>query len=168
MLVIKSLIKSMVLLVLLLGAVLTAGAQNSTYISNHKIMATLLAEHYGIPAPVILAVAAIESSGGVSPVARVLNNHFGVVGRNNFVNSKGKKSRYKQYDNELASYIDFCQIVSRKKFYNKLKDNEDCRLWVKALSRAGYSEEPGQWEKKVYSVLQANAADSDDSELVSK
>ena len=166
--VIKSLIKRCVLLVLLSGVVFNAVAQNSTYISNHKIVAALLAEHYGIPAPVILAVAAVESSGGAAPVARVLNNHFGVVGKNNFVNQRGHKSRYKQYDNELASYIDFCQIITRKKFYKKLKDNEDCRLWVKALSKAGYSELPGQWEKKVFGVLTANTDQSDESEFASR
>ena len=116
-------------------------------------MAAVLYLQYGIPAPVILSVAAVESSGGMGPTARVLNNHFGMVGKNSFVNHKGHKSRYKQYSNELASYVDFCRLMTRKRFYNKLKDNDDCTAWIKAISHCGYSEQPGQWEQKVFSVL---------------
>lgn len=116
-------------------------------------MAAVLSLQYGIPAPVILSVAAVESSGGMGPTARVLNNHFGMVGKNSFVNHKGHKSRYKQYSNELASYVDFCRLMTHKRFYKKLKDNDDCIAWIKAISRCGYSEQPGQWEQRVFSVL---------------
>jgi len=156
MLLIKRILKRKVLIVALLGIICTATAQNNKYITNHKVMAAVLAEHYGIPASVILAVASIESSGGAAPTAKVLNNHFGMVGSNSFVNSKGHKSRYKEYANELASYIDFCELVTRKKFYARLKDNDDPKVWVKALSRSGYSELPAVWEQKVYSTLSAN------------
>ena len=131
----------------------SARAQNATYISNHKIIAAVLSQRYGIPAQVILAVAAIESSGGKAPVAKVLNNHFGMCGKNEIVNKQGHKSRYKQYANELASYIDFCECISRKAFYARLKDSENCTAWIKAISHAGYSEVPAQWEQKVFSVL---------------
>jgi flagellum-specific peptidoglycan hydrolase FlgJ len=102
---------------------------------------------------VILAVAAVESSGGKGPTAIVLNNHFGIVGKNDFVNNKGHKSRYKQYNNELASYMDFCKLISHKHFYKRLKGNNDCIAWVKAISNAGYSEQPEQWQQKVLGVL---------------
>jgi len=156
MLLIKRIIKRKVLIVALLGIICSATAQNHKYITNHKVMAAVLSEHYGIPASVILAVASIESSGGSAATAKVLNNHFGMVGDNNLVNHRGHKSRYKQYNNEIASYIDFCQVVSRKKFYSKLKDNDDPKVWVKALSKCGYSEAPEQWEQKVFSVLSSN------------
>ena len=116
-------------------------------------MAEVLSQRYGIPAAVILAVAAVESSGGKGPAAKVLNNHFGIVGHNSFVNHRGHKSRYKQYDNEMLSYVDFCRLISRKRFYSKLKDNENCIAWVKAISHCGYSEVPDEWEKKVLGVL---------------
>ncbi len=130
-----------------------ASAQNKSYITNHKLMAAILSAQYGIPTPVILSIAAIESSGGMAPTAKVLNNHFGMVGKNSFVNHKGHKSRYKQYSNELASYVDFCRVISRKHFYERLKDNGDCAAWIKAISHCGYSEEPAKWEQKVFSVL---------------
>jgi Bax protein len=150
---VRRLIKRKVLLLAMLAIVVSAYAQNTSYIANHKVGATILAQTYGIPAPVILSVAAIESSGGAGPAAKVLNNHFGIVGKNHIVNRKGHKSRYKQYANEWASYIDFCRLISRKRFYQKLKGNQNCQAWVKAISKCGYSEQPEEWEKKVFSVL---------------
>lgn len=149
-------IKKYLLVLALLGVVFTTQAQNKQYIANHKLFASILSEHYGIPTSVILAVATVESSGGKGPAAKVLNNHFGIEGKNNIVNFRGRKSRYKQYDNVYASYIDFCDMISRKKFYRKLKDNENPRLWIKAMSNAGYSESPEEWEQKIMSVLTAN------------
>ncbi len=148
--------KTAVLALVLLLSAYSGSAQNRRYIANHKLLATILSEAYGIPASVILAVASIESSGGVGPAAKVLNNHFGIVGKNNIVNRYGHQSRYKQYDNVYESYIDFCEVISRKRFYKKLKDNDDPAAWVKAISNAGYSEEPEQWERKVFGVLKRN------------
>ena len=149
-------LKKTMLIVALVVSAYSSQAQNRGYIADHKIFALLLSERYGIPASVILAVAAVESSGGVGPAAKVLNNHFGIVGKNNYVNSRGHKSRYKQYDNEYASYIDFCDMISRKKFYRRLKNNDNPSLWIKAMSNAGYSELPEEWEQKIFSVLRAN------------
>jgi flagellum-specific peptidoglycan hydrolase FlgJ len=156
MTVINRILKRNILVLALLAVSFAANAQNKNYITDHKILASLLGEHYGIPASVILAVAAVESSGGAGPVAKVLNNHFGMVGKNNFVNKRGHKSRYKQYDNEYASYIDFCNMISRKKFYSKLKNNENPKLWIKAMSSSGYSEKPEEWEQKIMSVVLSN------------
>ena len=149
----KKLLKSTLLTICLMLLVIGAHAQNKTYIANHKAIATVLSKRYGIPASVILSIAAIESSGGKCPVARVLNNHFGMEGKNCFVNRKGHCSRYKQYANVFASYLDFCNVISRKRFYNRLKDNEDAKAWVIAISHAGYSEVPDEWQKKVLGVL---------------
>jgi len=156
MIMIKRILKRKLLVLALLAVIFTASAQNNRYIVNHKAIAAVLSETYGIPASVILAVAAVESSGGAAPTAKVLNNHFGMVGSNSYVNRHGHKSRYKQYGSVYASYIDFCKVVTRKRFYAKLKDNDDPQVWVKALSRCGYSELPAQWEQKVFSVLSSN------------
>lgn len=154
--VISRIVKKTLLLLTLIAVVNTSFGQNKSYIADHKLFAHLLSEHYGIPASVILAVAAVESSGGAGPTARVLNNHFGIVGKNSYVNHRGNKSRYKQYDNEYASYIDFCDMISRKKFYKKLRNNDNPHAWIKAMSNAGYSESPIEWEQKIMSVLRAN------------
>ena len=153
MLFLQRLIKRKLLIIGLLAVICSANAQNKAYISNHKVIAALLSERYGIPASLILAVATIESSGGKAPTARVLNNHFGMEGKNSFVNKKGHTSRYKQYPNELASYFDFCQMLTRKRFYHRLKGNENPIAWVRAMKNAHYSEIPEQWEQKILGVL---------------
>lgn len=140
-------------MLIFLVSVISVHAQNKTYINNHKVIAKVLAERYGIPAPVILAIAAVESSGGTGPAARVLHNHFGIEGKNSFVNKRGHSSRYKQYANTFASYLDFCRLMTRKRFYHKLKGVEDSKAWVMAISNAGYSETPEEWRKKVLGVL---------------
>jgi Bax protein len=145
--------KSILLVLVLSVSVSCARAQNKTYISNHRIIAAILSHQYGIPSSVILAIAAVESSGGAGPAAKVLNNHFGIEGKNSFINKRGHKSRYKEYSNEYASYLDFCKLITRKRFYHKLKGNTDCAAWVKAISHCGYSEQPEQWEQKVFGVL---------------
>jgi len=151
--IIRKLFKKTLVVLGLIVITLTAQAQNKTYINNHKVLAVLLSKQYGIPASLILAVAAIESSGGKGPAARVLNNHFGIEGRNSFVTKSGFKSRYKEYPNVWASYIDFCNLLTRKRFYKRLKGNENANLWVKAMSAAHYSEVPEEWEQKIFSVL---------------
>jgi flagellum-specific peptidoglycan hydrolase FlgJ len=156
MTIINKILKRKLLVLVLMVAIFSAKAQNNKYITNHKIIATVLGEHYGIPASVILAVAAVESASGSAAVAKVLNNHFGIVGHNNIVNHRGNKSRYKQYDNVYASYIDFCNLMTRKKFYSKLKNNDNPQVWIKAISRTGYSEQPEEWEKRIMSVLSSN------------
>src|ERR1035438_5683024 len=106
--VIKKILRRKIIIIGLLALMFSAQAQNKAYIANHKLLSAILAKTYGIPASVILAVASVESSGGNGPAAKVLNNHFGIVGKNEIVNRFGHKSRYKQYANELGSYIDFC------------------------------------------------------------
>jgi flagellum-specific peptidoglycan hydrolase FlgJ len=139
----------------LLVVMITAQAQHTGYISNHKTITTELAEQYGIPSSVILAVALVESSSGESKTAKKLNNHFGIVGRNH-MKTQGYHTKYKQYDNEKESFVDFCKTISSKNFYARLKDNADTKEWIKAISKAGYSEQPKVWEKKVLNVIEDN------------
>ncbi len=132
-----------------------AGQAQSTdgYIRKHRSLADSLGAVYGIPAAVILAVAVVESSSGTGRNCRLLNNHFGIVGRNNLMKTKKVKTRYKQYPNTTASYIDFCKLMTRKRFYPKLKGNKNWQLWITAISKTGYSEIPVVWQQRVSSVI---------------
>jgi Bax protein len=153
MTVVKKVLRRSLLIIGCVALMFSANAQNKAYIASHRVIATILSRAYSVPASVILAVAAVESSGGNGPAAKVLNNHFGIEGKNEIVNRFGHKSRYKQYSNEIASYIDFCKLMTRKRFYHKLKNNTNPLAWVKAMSKAHYSEVPEEWESKVLSVL---------------
>jgi len=126
------------------------------YIKKYRPMADSLSEVYKIPASVILGVALLESGSGGSRNCKLLNNHFGIVGKNNLLKTKGIKTRYKQYPDSLASYVDFCKVIKKKKFYKKLKKNKDYKLWVDAISKTGYSEVPDYWKTKVLETIKKN------------
>jgi Bax protein len=145
---------------LILGALLLIICQSafaqSKYIRKYRPMADSLSEVYKIPTSVMLGVAILESGSGTSRNCKLLNNHFGIVGKNNLLKTKGVKTRYKQYPDALASYVDFCKVIKKKRFYKKLKDNMDYKLWIDAISKAGYSEVPDYWKTKVLETIKKN------------
>lgn len=149
-------LKRKVLMLGILALMLTANAQNVSYIAKHKPVADELAERYGIPSSVIMAVAMVESSSGQCKNAKRLNNHFGIVGKNNLKATTGYKSRYKQYSSEDDSFADFCRLISGKTFYAYLKDKADPKVWIKAISKTGYSEQPAVWEKRILNTISSN------------
>ena len=126
------------------------------YVKKYRPMADSLSSIYGVPTSVILGVAILESGAGTSRNCKLLHNHFGIVGKNDLLKTKRIKSRYKQYSDSRASYVDFCKLMTKKKFYKKLKDNDDYTLWVEAMSASGYSEIPDYWKQKVLETIRKN------------
>lgn len=143
----------------LFGLLLTA-CQNtfaqSKYVKKYRPMADSLWEEYGVPASVILGIAILESGSCTSRNCKLLNNHFGIKGKNNLLKTKGIKTSYKQYADARASYVDFCKLMKKKKFYKKLKGNVDYKLWLEAISKAGYSTVPDYWKTKVAETIRKN------------
>jgi len=141
------------LIILLLGAhSFNSHAQSkivSRYIEKYSPLADSLSSEFEIPVSVILGVAIVESSSGTSRNAKLLNNHFGIVGKNNLLKTKGIKTKYKQYADAESSFINFCKLISRRKFYSKLKGNSDYKLWVDAISKSNYSEVPEIWKNGI-------------------
>ena len=121
--------------------------QKHSYIQKNKTLAEKLSTKYGIPISIILAVAFVESGGGTSKNSKTLNNHFGIVGKNNI------GSRYKQFESKEASYEAFCKLIARKNYYSALKGTEDFGKWVKAIASAGYSTQPGEWMRKINLII---------------
>lgn len=132
----------------------------SKYVRKYRPLADSLATEYGVPAAVILGVAIIESGSGTSRNCKLLNNHFGIVGKNKVHKTHGVKTKYKQYPNATASYIDFCRLMTKKKFYAKLKGNKDYRAWTDAISKHNYSEIPVEWKKRVDAAIRKNKLSS--------
>ena len=139
-----------------LGA--TAQSQSSTklFIKKYQHLADSLSEDYGIPSSIILGVAIIESSSGTSRNCKLLNNFFGIVGKNKLLKTKGIKTRYKQYDDAHDSFKDFCKLLKKKKYYDKLKGNMDYKLWTDAISKSGYSEVPSIWKQRIDDTIRKN------------
>lgn len=135
---------------------MAASAQTKTFVQKFRPLADSLGAEYEIPASVILGVAIVESGSGTSRNCKLLNNYFGIVGKNNLQKTKGIKSRYKQYADAAASFTDFCKLLAKKKYYKKLKGNMDYRLWVDAISKSGYSEAPSVWKQRVSDTIRKN------------
>lgn len=143
-------------LLLCLIMCLAVSGQQSAYVKKYKPLAKKLANKYEIPYSLILGVAIIESSSGKSRTCRLLNNHFGIKGKNNLLRKRGIRTSYKQYPNAKASYEDFCGLVTRRKFYPSLKGNPDPAIWIDKLSKTGYSERPEEWKRRITLVIEVN------------
>lgn len=141
-----------ILTILLLISIQPVIAQ-SAYIKKYKPLADSLAKEYEIPVAVILGVAIIESGSGTSRNSKLLNNHFGIVGKNDLYKTKKIKSRYKQFKTVEDSYVAFCKLLKKKKYYDKLKGNMDYKLWLEAMAKAGYTEAPEEWKKRITSAI---------------
>lgn len=144
------------LLPLLLVLSLAGAAQSKSFVQQFRPLADSLSLEYGIPASIILGVAIIESSSGTSRNCKLLNNYFGIVGKNNLLKTKGIRTRYKQYPDALASFEHFCKVIAKKKYYKKLKGNMDYKLWIDAMSKHGYSEVPAVWKARVGDAIRKN------------
>ncbi len=131
-------------------------AQSRPFIQKHRPLADSLSVVYVIPTAVMLGISIIESSSGTSRNCRLLNNYFGIVGKNNLLRTRGIRTRYKQYPDAGASFADFCGVISRKRFYKKLKGNMNCTLWIDAISKANYSEVPEIWKQRVTATIRKN------------
>jgi len=136
----------------LLLSVLTATAQ-SRYIRTYQPIADSLSGVYGIPTSVMLGIAIIESGAGSSRNCKLLNNHFGIKGKNDLLKTKGIKSAYKQFADGRSSYIAFSKLITKKKFYPKLKGNMDHKAWLEAISKAGYSTVPDEWKRNITATI---------------
>ena len=134
-------------MILVLFFSLKISAQNS-YISQYKSIATELSKEFGIPSAIILSIAYVETGGGNSKHAQTLNNHFGMVGKNTVNNSK-----FRSFESSKESFRAFCEMISRKKYYQKLKGNMDYSDWLNEIASAGYASKPGEWKQKINTVI---------------
>ena len=121
-----------------------------SYINSYLPMAKNLSDDYGIPVAIILGVSTLESGSGTSKNCRQLNNFFGITGRNSL---KKRHSVYKQYATPEDSFRDFCNIVSRAKYYPKLKNKMDYSKWLTAMNHASYAGAKGIWISRVTSII---------------
>ena len=125
----------------------------SEYIERYKDVAIAFMEEHGCPASIILAVAMHESAHGNSRVARYLNNHFGIKGKNN---STEIRSAYKGYDSVEDSYQDFIDFLKRRKGTRQLFDQyqaNEYQQWARGIAKAGYAQS-SSWSARVIGMIQ--------------
>lgn len=128
------------MLVLILSQITGFGqTAASVYVERYKNVAIEKMNQTGVPASVILAVAMHESASGTSKIARRLNNHFGIKGKN-YV--KSVRSAYKSYDSVEESYADFITTLKKYPSFAKLFNTPysyKYTYWVRGIQRGGYA-----------------------------
>ncbi len=123
---------------------------NANYIEKFLPLAKELSMQWGIPISIILGVSMQESGSGTSINCRQLHNYFGIKGHNHL---KKRPTKYKQYNSAKASFEDFCGIVSRKKYYHKLKGNMNYRLWLTAMNKRNYASAKEVWIHRIKLII---------------
>lgn len=121
-------------------------------IQRYKPYIDSLAIAYGIPYKLIIGVGICESGFGQSKQSIQQNNYFGLRGK--YV--RKKKSSFKHYARPEESMVDFCEVQSRKKYYQKLKGDPDAMKWTRAMAKAHYAANSKRWirlMKKSFSLI---------------
>lgn len=142
-------------------AVSTASAKDLVrdYVAQYKSLVAKLSEEYGIPVSVIAAISIVESGAGKSKNCKLLNNHFGIIGKNK-QKKNGIVTRFKQYENAEASYRDFCEMIARRKYYKKLKGTVKYMPWLDAMAKSGYSTQAAVWKKMISNAIKKYKLDA--------
>jgi flagellum-specific peptidoglycan hydrolase FlgJ len=105
----------------------------------------------------ILGIAMHESAYGNSKVCRLLNNHHGIAGRNNLRQTHGIKSRYRYFETDTASFVAFCELVKKRKYYpGMIAEKKTTTQWLLTIGRAGYCSNPTAWTKAIKTILRRN------------
>jgi flagellum-specific peptidoglycan hydrolase FlgJ len=138
-----------ILFCLILSIIFLSIRAQTDYFNKYKPLADSLSEKYEVPSCIILCVGFLESGGGKSKVAKVLNNHFGIVGKNN-LHKKGRfESKYKYFYSVSDSYNSFCKLITSKSYYSTLKGNNNIDKWAIAIASKGYAENANLWSSYI-------------------
>jgi uncharacterized FlgJ-related protein len=157
------------LLLLLTASIIHAQQVTDDYIIKYSDLCTHLSDSFGIPAELILGVALVESAAGTSRNAKILNNHFGIKSGNKLRNIKGIQTRFRNYESDSASFIDFCFYLKRRKFYTTLKGNFNYNAWLNQMAKSGYSGSPQEWKVKIKTqILKHNLTELNTRNAASK
>lgn len=120
-----------------------------TYISQFKDLAIEQMERYHIPASITLAQGLFESRAGLSRLATVGNNHFGIKchgwrGRSINADDDALGECFRAYDNPKQSYEDHSKFLRNSPRYGRLFRLRvtDYRGWARGLKACGYATNP--------------------------
>lgn len=122
------------------------------YIAEHVEHAQELMREHEIPASIILAVAIHESAAGKSKIARYLNNHFGVKGKNS---NTEIQSAYRDYPTVDSSYTHFVDFLRSRTYFDVLfdkYDQYDYKNWAKGIQKGGYARSR-TWSSQVIALI---------------
>jgi hypothetical protein len=136
------------------------------YVQQYNYLAVTLSEQTGIPKPIIIAVAGLESNWGRSELAQLANNHFGIK-----IKPEWNGPQYCKYTEEYfwfeeyqpqqtmacfrkyplikESYQDFGSFVTTRPNYQNLLQapSWNYRAWAEGLQLGGYATDPAYAQK---------------------
>lgn len=151
-------------------------ANVQAYLNEYGYLATELSEATGIPVPVILAVAGLETGWGTSELARNANNHFGLKSKEDWTGWEYCKHTleyggihpnqswecFRKYPLIRASYLDFGRFITSSPNYQHLLQNPswDNRAWAEGLHAAGYATDPSYAGKILRIIWRYQLTDS--------
>lgn len=144
--------KIFIFLIFILACSNVKAQSTEDYIAEHVDYAQELMREHEIPASIILAVAIHESAAGKSKIARYLNNHFGVKGKN--ANTE-IRSAYRDYPTVDSSYRHFVDFLHSRTYFNVLfdkYDQYDFKNWAKGIQRGGYAASR-TWARQVIALI---------------
>lgn len=138
--------------------------QVRAYINNYLYLAKEIRQHNGIPIPITLAVAGLESDWGRSELARKANNHFGIKVKPGWKGHEYCKTTqeyqvsnealnvwacFRKYPLIRRSYQDFALFLAQGERYQQLKKRSlsDYQGWAEGLQNGGYATDPNYAQK---------------------
>jgi LysM repeat protein len=155
--------------ILLLGFVCSAllswgqmkyNSRYQLYFDQYKDLAIEQMLRYRIPASITLAQGVFESGAGLSTLATIGNNHFGIKchgwsGRSMTKDDDEQNECFRAYDNVRQSYEDHSVFLARNQRYARLfaLDATDYRGWARGLRECGYATNP-QYAQKLIDIIE--------------
>jgi flagellum-specific peptidoglycan hydrolase FlgJ len=138
------------------------------YINRYIYLSRELNLQTGIPVPIILAVAGLESNWGNSELALNANNHFGIKEKEEWRGNTYCKvtleyqgwfayetqACFRQYPLIRESYLDFGRFVTTRENYRNINGlpSWNYRAWMEALHAGGYATDP-DYVNKVLTLI---------------
>ena len=130
-------------------------SQYTDYIERFAPLAIEQMKQAGIPASITLAQGLLESSAGMSTLAREGNNHFGIkcgnwTGPSMLRDDDAPDECFRVYSSAAESYADHSRILKAKR-YKRLFDLApgDYAGWARGLSECGYATDPNYADRLV-------------------
>ncbi len=148
------------ILLLVAAAALFLGAAKNprqAYVDRYYPLAVLEMQRTGVPASITLAQGLLESGAGLSPLATVAHNHFGLKCHNDwdgdkyFKDDDKEKECFRAYptdEDSFRAHSDFLRGRERYKALFELKTT-DYKGWAHGLRRAGYATDSGYATKLI-------------------
>jgi len=154
--------------------------QYQQYVDMYKDLAIEQMLKYHIPASITLAQGLLESRAGLSPLATVANNHFGIKchgweGRGYYQDDDERNECFRSYDNVLQSFEDHSRFLSSSRRYSRLFSlkQTDYKGWARGLKECGYATSPTYAQNLIriietYSLSQYDRATSYDKFMMQR